>query len=77
MRRILFVYPGQLSQGFLPQFVDASPSIANHFVEARALRDETQESRFQGSVFDGIILYRLFMGDSRRFPTFSTAEGMG
>jgi hypothetical protein len=46
-------------------------------METRALRDETQESRFQGSVLDEIILYRIFMGDSRGFPTFSTAEGMG
>jgi hypothetical protein len=64
IRRILFLYPGQLSQGFLAQFVDASPSIANHFMETRALRDETQESRFLGSVLDEIILFRVFMGDS-------------
>jgi hypothetical protein len=64
IRRILFLYPGQLSQGFLAQFADALPSTANHFMETRALRDETQESRFQGSVLDEIILYRVFMGDS-------------
>jgi hypothetical protein len=43
----------------------------------RCIVDETYESYLQGSVLDEIVFYKVFMGDSRRYHGFSTAEGMG